>query len=155
MQAVINTVRGFLPHLRSRVVCLMCDNAVTVAYIKNQGGTRSYTLMQLTICLLKWCDHKAIMLVPVHLPGVRNVEAVALSRIGQTLITEGSLAMEHLRPYDQRLSSGVIHRSTCLLHSPTDAWSSLYRHILLGGGCRNTSLPTLKSIHVWRLCGPS
>ena len=27
MQVVINTVRDFLPHLRSRVVCLMCDNA--------------------------------------------------------------------------------------------------------------------------------
>ena len=34
----------------------MCDNAVTVAYIKNEGGTRSHTLMQMTIRLLKWCD---------------------------------------------------------------------------------------------------
>ena len=31
MQAVINAVRDFLPHLRSGVVRLMCDNAVTVA----------------------------------------------------------------------------------------------------------------------------
>ena len=56
MQAVINAVRDFLPHLRSWVVCLMCDNAVTVAYIKNEGGTRSHTLMQMTIRLLKWSD---------------------------------------------------------------------------------------------------
>ena len=35
MQAIINTMRAFLPHLRSRVVRLMCDNAVTLAYIKN------------------------------------------------------------------------------------------------------------------------
>ena len=42
MQAVIYAVRDFLPHLRSRVVRLMCDNAVTVAYIKNEGGTRSH-----------------------------------------------------------------------------------------------------------------
>ena len=60
MQAVIYAVRDFLPHLRSRVVRLMCDNAVTVAYIKNEGGTRSHTLMQMTIRLLKWCDSKAI-----------------------------------------------------------------------------------------------
>ena len=59
MQAIINAMKAFLPHLRSRVVRLMCDNAVTVAYIKNEGGTRSYTLMQLTLRLLKWCDHKA------------------------------------------------------------------------------------------------
>ena len=44
-------------HLRSRVVRLMCDKAVTVAYIKNEGGTKSHTLMQLTIRLLKWCDY--------------------------------------------------------------------------------------------------
>ena len=98
MQAVINAVRDFLPRLRSRVVRLMCDNAVTVAYIKNEGGTRSHTLMQITIRLLKWCDRKAITLVPVHLPGVHNIQADSLSRVGQTLTTEWTMAMERLRP---------------------------------------------------------
>ena len=94
----MNAVRDFLPHLRSRVFRLMCNNAVTVAYIKNEGGTRSYTRMQLTLCLLKWCDRKAITLVPVHLPGVHNVQADSLSRVGQTLNTEWMMAMERLRP---------------------------------------------------------
>ena len=98
MQAVIYAVRDFLPHLRYRVVRLMCDNAVTVAYIKNEGGTRSHILMQMTIRLLKWCDSKAITLVPVHLPGVRNIQADSLSRVGQTLTTEWTMAMESLRP---------------------------------------------------------
>ena len=99
MQAVIYAVRDFLPHLRYRVVRLMCDNAVTVvAYIKNEGGTRSHTLMQMTIRLLKWCDSKAITLVPVHLPGVRNIQADSLSRVGQTLPTEWMMTMESLRP---------------------------------------------------------
>ena len=98
MQAVIYAVRDFLPHLRYRVVRLMCDNAVTVAYIKNEGGTRSHTLMQMTIRLLKWCDSKAITLVPVHLPGVRNIQTDSLSRVGQTLTTEWTMAMESLRP---------------------------------------------------------
>ena len=100
MQAIINAVRDFLPHLRSRVVRLMCDNAVTVAYIKNEGGTRSYTLMQLTLRLLKWCDRKVITLVPVHQPGVHNVQADSLSRVGQTLNTEWTraMAMERLQP---------------------------------------------------------
>ena len=43
-----DAVRAFLPHLRSRVVRLMCNNAVAVAYIKNEGSIWSYTLMQLT-----------------------------------------------------------------------------------------------------------
>ena len=98
MQAVIYAVRDFLPHLRYRVVRLMCDNAVTVAYIKNEGGTRSHTLMQMTIRLLKWCDSKAITLVPIHLPRVRNIRADSLSRVGQTLTTEWTMAMESLRP---------------------------------------------------------
>ena len=80
------------------MVCLLCDNAVTVAYIKDEGGTRSYTLMQMTIRLLKWCDRKAITLVPVHLPGVHNIQADSLSRVGQTLNTEWTMAMECLRP---------------------------------------------------------
>ena len=98
MQAVIYAVRDFLPHLRYCVVRLMCDNAVTVAYIKNEGGTRSHTMMQMTIRLLKWCDSKAITLVPVHLPGVSNIQADSLSRVGQTLTTEWTMAMESLRP---------------------------------------------------------
>ena len=77
---------------------LICDNALTVAYIKNEGGTRSYTLMQLMLRLLKWCDRKAITLVPVHLPGVHNIQADSLSRVGQTLNTEWTMAMERLRP---------------------------------------------------------
>ena len=77
---------------------LMCDNIMTVAYIKNEGGTRSYTFMQMTIRLLKWWDRKAIMLVPIHLPGVHNVQADSLSRVGQTLNTEWTMAIEHLRP---------------------------------------------------------
>ena len=97
MQAVNYAVKDFLPHLRSRVVRLMCDNAVMVAYIKNEGGTRSHTLMQMTIRLLKWCDSKVITLVPVHLPGVHNIQADSLSRVGQTLTTEWSMAMESLR----------------------------------------------------------
>ena len=98
MQAVIYAVRDFLPHLRYRVVRLLRDNTVTVAYIKNEGGRRSHTLMQMTIRQLKWCNNKAIMLVPVHLPGVRKIQVDSLSRVGQTLTTEWTIAMESLRP---------------------------------------------------------
>ena len=98
MQAVINVVRDFLPHLRSRMVRLLCDSAVTVAYIKNEGGTRWHTLMQLTIRLLKWCNRKAITLVPVHLPGVHSIQVDSMSRVRQTLTTEWTMAMERQRP---------------------------------------------------------
>ena len=109
MQVAINAMREFLLHLRSRVVRLMCDNAETVAYIKNEGGTRSYTLMQMTLHLLKWCDRKVITLVPVHLPGVHNIQADSLSRVGQTLNMEWTMAMEHLRPVFAQWDEPQVH----------------------------------------------
>ena len=49
MEAVFYAVKGFLNHLHGRVVCLMCDNVTVVLYIKQEGGTRSFRLTQLTI----------------------------------------------------------------------------------------------------------
>ena len=118
MQAVINAVRDFLPHRRSRVIRLMCDNAMTVAYIKNEGGTRSHTLMQLTIRLLKWCDRRAITLVPVHLPGVHNIHADSLSRVGQTLTTEWTMAMERLRPVFAKFTNRRLIKFVSLYPDP-------------------------------------
>ena len=93
MQAVIYAVRDFLPRLRSR----WCDWCATTHWwwltSRTRGGTRSHTLMQMTIRLLKWCDPKAIALVPIHLPGVHNIQADSLSRVGQTLTTEWTMAM--------------------------------------------------------------
>ena len=55
---------------------LMCDNATVVSYIKQEGGTKSF---RLTIRLLKFCDHKGIVIVPVHLPGHCNIQVESLS----------------------------------------------------------------------------
>ena len=108
MQAVIYAVRDFLPHLRYRVVRLMCDNAVTVAYIKNEGA-RDRTL---------WCrwpfgcssgaTARRLRWFPFHLPGVRNIQADSLSRVGQTLTTEWTMAMESLRPVFAKWSEPQI-----------------------------------------------
>ena len=79
-----------------------CDWCATMQWRwctwRTRGGTRSHTLMQMTIRLLKWCDSKAITLVPVHLTGVHNIQADSLSRVGQTLTTEWTMAMASLRP---------------------------------------------------------
>ena len=110
------SISTIVPHKRSRDAgChLCCERLPTSSEVphgetdvrqrsdggvhQERGGTRSHTLMQMTIRLLKWCDSKAITLVPVHLPGVRNIQADSLSRVGQTLTTEWTMAMESLRP---------------------------------------------------------
>ena len=140
MQAVIYTLRDFLPCLRTWVVWLMCDNAVTVAYIKKEGGTRSYTLMQMTIRLFKCCDSKAITLVPVHLPGVHNIQADPCPESARHWPRSGRWPW---RVYDPCLQSGVSHRSTCLRHSPTDDSSSLYRRIRTPGRSGQMPCPCL------------
>ena len=50
------------------------------------------------IRLLNFCDHRRILLVPVHLLGRCNVQADRLSRPGQELLTEWDIDPELLRP---------------------------------------------------------
>ena len=88
MEAVLLSVAVSLPQHKSRVVCLMCANAVIVSYIIKEGGTKPFRLTCLTIRLLKFCNRKDIRLVPVHLPGSRNIQANALPLVGQTLLKE-------------------------------------------------------------------
>ena len=109
MEAVFLSVTRFLPQLKSRVVRLMCDNAVVVSYINKKGRTKSFRLTHLTIGLLKFCDRKGIRLVPVHLPGSRNIQADALSRVGQTLAREWTINGQLLRPVFSTWGTPVIH----------------------------------------------
>ena len=60
---------------------------------QERGGHEIAHLMQLTIRLLKWCNRKAITLVPVHLPGVHSIQVDSLSRVRQTLTTEWTMAI--------------------------------------------------------------
>ena len=108
LEAVFLSVTQFLPQLKSRVVRLMCDNAVVVSYINKEGGTKSFRLTHLTIRLLKFCDRKGIRLVPVHLPGSRNIQADALSQVGQTLATEWAINGQLLHPVFSAWGTPVI-----------------------------------------------
>ena len=75
--------------------CIHYHTAV-VSYIKQEGRTKSFRVTWLTIRLLKFCDHKPILLVPVHLLGRCNVQANRLSQPGQMLPTEWEIDPELL-----------------------------------------------------------
>ena len=85
LRAVLLAIRHFAPALHNSTARLYCDNATAVAYIRREGGTHAVTLSVLAEEILSECDHISLRLVPVHLPGVRNVRADALSRRGQAL----------------------------------------------------------------------
>ena len=93
-------VSGSAPDVRQRRGCFVHHN--------KEGGTKSFRLTRLTIRLLKFCDRKGIRLVPVHLPGSRNIQADALSRVGQTLATEWAINGQLLHPVFSAWGTPVI-----------------------------------------------
>ena len=59
---------------------LRLDNTTAVAYINNQGGTRSPSLTSLTLEQWNWCLQHNILITAEHLSGVSNVRADRDSR---------------------------------------------------------------------------
>ncbi|XP_039764417.1 uncharacterized protein LOC120636918 [Pararge aegeria] len=80
MYAVIAAISREEKGLRNSTVILQSDNKTVVSYIKNEGGTKSQTLLKLTKQLLALTDSLNVVLVPHHLPGLYNTEADHLSR---------------------------------------------------------------------------
>ena len=70
------------------------DNSTVVSYINKQGGTRSPTLLRLTVDLFLWLEAQNIIVRARHIPGCLNVIADHLSRPNQPIPTEWSLHPE-------------------------------------------------------------
>ena len=70
------------------------DNSTVVSYINKQGGTRSPTLLRLTVDLFLWLEAQNITVRARHIPGCLNVIADHLSRPNQPIPTEWSLHPE-------------------------------------------------------------
>ncbi|XP_046972743.1 uncharacterized protein LOC124539394 [Vanessa cardui] len=80
MYAVIAAISAETKDLKDSTVILQSDNRTVIAFIRNEGGTRSGPLLELTKVLLRLVDSLNIILLPHHLPGVYNTEADHLSR---------------------------------------------------------------------------
>lgn len=80
MYAVIAAISSKASVLRDSTVILQTDNRTVVSYIKNEGGTKSQNLLELTKQLLALTDSLNVVLLPHHLPGLYNTEADHLSR---------------------------------------------------------------------------
>jgi len=88
MKAVLLAVSVFLPQLRYQDNCFATDNSTVVAYINNQGGTKSQTRCSLSLELLLFCQKNNILLLVRHVPGKLNVLADTLSRAHKPVLTE-------------------------------------------------------------------
>ena len=90
LQAVLLTLKHFLPQLQGTPVDVISDNTTTVAYINKVGGTQSPSLRRLALDTWEWCRQHDIFLVASHLSGDRNVLADALSRGSRCIRRSGS-----------------------------------------------------------------
>ena len=91
LQAIWLGLRAFSQRVENTRVALMSDNTSAVAYLRNQGGTKSLAMNDLATDICLWSEKRGMTLVPLYLPGHLNVLADHLSRRGQILKTEWSL----------------------------------------------------------------
>jgi len=89
---VLLALKQFQPQVQNRRVLVMTDNTTVVGQVRNQGGTHSRELYDLTRQLFNWADDHGVTLVARHIPGHLNVIADRLSRRHQVIQTEWSLA---------------------------------------------------------------
>ena len=64
-------------------VFVSTDNTSVVAYINQQGGTRSWSRWEETVVLFKMLQERSVTLRVVHIFGLLNLIADMLSREGQ------------------------------------------------------------------------
>ena len=81
----------YLSTLQDSNIAIMCNDVSAIAYLRNQGGTRSQQMCRMAIDTCEWDKKRSMTLIPRHLPGHLNVLADHLSRRDQFLKTEWSL----------------------------------------------------------------
>ncbi|KAL0839475.1 hypothetical protein ABMA28_016184 [Loxostege sticticalis] len=80
MFAVYGAIASHQNTLRDAHILIQTDNRTLVAYIRNEGGTRSIALLDLTTKLLHLTDQLNVTLSACYLPGRLNGIADRLSR---------------------------------------------------------------------------
>ena len=75
--AIFYALQHFLPLVRNTSVAVFADNTTALAYLKNQGGTRSAVLNQTAQDLLRWGELHSVSLLPQFIMGCNNVLADA------------------------------------------------------------------------------
>jgi hypothetical protein len=80
MQAVLLTMKHFLPFLRQKSVLVRSDNMTVVQYLNKQGGTKSTQLCCLTWDLWNLAIANQIQIKAAHVAGKENSLADSLSR---------------------------------------------------------------------------
>ena len=109
-------LQHFLPLVRNTSVAVFADNTTALAYLKNQGGTRSAVLNQTAQDLLQWAELHSVTLLPQFIMGRNNVLADALSRPNQILGSEWTLKLSVFQQLRKRWPVAIDLFATSLNH---------------------------------------
>ena len=121
-EAVARALFQFVHLVRGRKVLVRSDSTTVVAYINRQGGTHSFSLLGQAWDLFLWTSQQEITLQAIHLPGIYNTRADALSRQWQQ-------AFEwNLNPaiFAQVATRCGIHPQVVLFASPTNNQTTMF-----------------------------
>ena len=99
--AIFYALQHFLPLVQNSAVAVYADNTTALAYLRNQGGTRSAVLNRTAQDLLRWAERHSISLLPQFIMG-RNVLADSLSRPNQILGSEWTLKLSVFQQLQRR-----------------------------------------------------
>ncbi len=89
--AVIKALLKAPQEWNNKKLLVSSDNTTTVAYLKNQGGTKSMALLKLTFWMYQVLQDKNISMEARHIPGRLNRMADLLSRGDRVVNTEWTL----------------------------------------------------------------
>ena len=92
--AVENGLHYFTSQLVDSTVAVFIDNSTAIAYLRNQGGTRSPLLNSVAQRILRWVESVLMVLAPQFIKGKNNVLADSLSRPNQVQGLEWTLKQE-------------------------------------------------------------
>lgn len=108
LEAVRLVLLHMAPSLTGKAITIHGDNTTALAYLRNQGGTRSFPLYQKAKDILFWCRDQGITLSVQFVPGKLNALADQLSRSRQLLPTEWTICHSALQKVWSRWQKPLI-----------------------------------------------
>ena len=135
--AIERTLLFFAPQIVDCTVAVFADNSTSIAYLRNQGGTRSQLLNSISQQILRWAESLLVVLTPQFILGCHNVMADSLSRPNQILGSEWTLKTEVFQELQKRwpvsidLFTTSLNHQCCLYFSPFHDQNALGTDALL------------------------